>query len=98
MQPNFAATGRRRLNRIDTLRKRTKGRCGYCGVRLEKSEMTRDHIIPRAKGGETKSWNLMCCCQPCNERKADHDLEVFRGMIGGGEFWFEECDREASDV
>ena len=84
----------KRMSRTDTLRKRTRGRCGYCSVRLEKGEMTRDHIVPRCKGGETKTENLMCCCRRCNQAKGHLDLEDFRELhFGGQEFYFELCDR-----
>lgn len=79
-----------RMNRTDRLRKRTRGRRGYCGCDLPVSDMTRDHVIPRAHGGETKEANLLACCKGCNQRKADMDVEDFRDLyFGGGVFWVE---------
>jgi hypothetical protein len=31
--------------------------------------MTKDHIIPRARGGVDKMWNYQVMCQKCNGRK-----------------------------
>jgi len=42
--------------------------CQYCGAR---EELTFDHVIPRAKGGNTTWENVVAACSPCNLRKAD---------------------------
>lgn len=36
--------------------------------------MTKDHIIPRSKGGADKLENLQTMCRPCNGKKQNHDL------------------------
>ena len=80
----------RKMSRKDALWMRTNGRCGYCAVEISKDETTRDHIVPRAKGGATTDNNLMCCCVECNQRKGDLDVEDFRDLyFAGGAFWFE---------
>ncbi len=33
--------------------------------------MTKDHIIPKSKGGKDHLSNLQTMCSPCNEAKAD---------------------------
>lgn len=33
--------------------------------------MTRDHVIPRSKGGPNRMHNCQTMCAPCNRRKAD---------------------------
>lgn len=82
-----------RVSRAEALKRRTHGSCGYCGRTLRQGEMTRDHVVPRARGGETKTSNLLCCCRECNQLKADLDLEAFRArFFGGAIFWFELCD------
>lgn len=46
--------------------------CCYCG---SSNGYTIDHIIPQSKGG-TSTWkNLVACCEECNSKKANHDLE-----------------------
>ena len=39
--------------------------CHYCGA----AGTTRDHIVPRARGGTGWPWNLVDACVPCNSRK-----------------------------
>lgn len=79
-----------RKSRSQILQERSDGACGYCGKILDKSTTTRDHIIPRARGGRTQTDNLMLCCITCNNQKRDLDLEDFRAeRFNGSAFWFE---------
>jgi 5-methylcytosine-specific restriction endonuclease McrA len=51
--------------------KRDRFCCQYCGVQPGSTELTIDHVIPRAQGG-TSSWtNCVLACIRCNARKAD---------------------------
>jgi 5-methylcytosine-specific restriction endonuclease McrA len=52
-------------------------RCQYCDSR---SELTVDHVIPRAKGGGSTWDNVVACCAPCNRRKGDM-LPHVAGML-----------------
>ena len=45
---------------------RDRFRCVYCG---SGKELTFDHVIPRAHGGETTWENVVAACSPCNLRK-----------------------------
>ena len=60
-----------------------KTRCYYCGDRLHKRNWTRDHVIPRSKGGEDCFENIVEACAPCNVMKADLDVEEFRIVLFG---------------
>jgi hypothetical protein len=42
--------------------------CHYCERR---QATTKDHIVPKAKGGQNANWNYVPACQPCNNKKAD---------------------------
>lgn len=42
-------------------------RCAYCGK--DKEKLTIDHIIPKARGGETTFENCVSSCKPCNNKK-----------------------------
>lgn len=50
---------------------RDRFRCMYCGKKFPASELTKDHVIPRAQGGETSWENIVCCCVRCNDKKRD---------------------------
>ena len=69
---------------------RTGGRCGYCGGKTKVENRTRDHIVPKVKGGPTKDDNLIACCLQCNQNKADFDVEDFRRFYFGGDCFYIE--------
>lgn len=48
---------------------RDKYTCQYCGGIFTPSELTMDHIIPKAKGGLVRWDNVVACCKKCNNRK-----------------------------
>ena len=48
---------------------RDKFSCQYCAVRLPASDLTFDHVIPRARGGRTNWFNVVAACSRCNLRK-----------------------------
>lgn len=50
---------------------RDKYTCQYCGVKLQSSEITIDHITPKARGGQTTWENCVVACVGCNHKKAD---------------------------
>jgi len=43
--------------------------CQYCGEKGK--ELTLDHVVPKSMGGKTNWTNIVSCCKPCNEFKAD---------------------------
>ena len=43
--------------------------CVYCG-RVAKN-LTKDHVVPKSKGGATGASNIVLACKPCNQVKAD---------------------------
>lgn len=45
--------------------------CTYCGSR---ADVTVDHIVPLAAGGEHMPENLAAACRPCNASKKDRGL------------------------
>lgn len=45
--------------------------CQYCGSR---HELTFDHLVPRARGGETRWDNVVTACSPCNLTKGSKSL------------------------
>ena len=60
--------------------KRDKSRCQYCNEKLTASQITIDHVLPKAQGGVTSFTNCVVCCHYCNNKKADRTPEQ-SGMI-----------------
>lgn len=50
---------------------RDRGACQYCGAVLAGKELTLDHVMPRARGGNSVWENLVACCFPCNNHKGN---------------------------
>lgn len=44
-------------------------KCQYCGTLLDRRSITIDHIVPRARGGETCWKNCVVSCKRCNTAK-----------------------------
>ena len=53
--------------------------CFYCG---EAKPLTRDHIIPLARGGTDDITNLVPACRSCNSRKHIQTAQEFHARIG----------------
>ena len=55
----------------DAVQRRTDGRCEYCVLRQEHSELTHhaEHIIAKQHGGSEELDNLALACHLCNLRK-----------------------------
>lgn len=49
--------------------------CMYDGNQHPVQNLTRDHIIPRSKGGKDTWTNVATCCRKCNNEKADKTPE-----------------------
>lgn len=54
---------------------RDRYECQYCGKRPPLSELTYDHVVPRALGGPTDWTNIVTCCIACNRHKGGKLLE-----------------------
>lgn len=48
---------------------KAEGRCQLCGCKITYDEMSLDHIVPLAMGGEDSLENLQATCEPCNSHK-----------------------------
>ena len=51
--------------------KRDRYTCQYCGRQPGSDELTIDHVVPRAQGGQSNWENCVLACIDCNARKAD---------------------------
>ena len=51
-----------------------EGKCAGCGYPLPKRYLTKDRIVPGAKGGQYTEENIQLLCQPCNSTKGKNDM------------------------
>lgn len=61
--------------------KRDRDTCAYCGELFSSAQLTRDHVVPRSKGGPNTWMNCVSACRGCNEAKADKSVHDFRPLI-----------------
>lgn len=52
--------------------------CWICGSRIAKGKLTRDHVIPRSKGGSDHSDNLRPAHKSCNQERGNDDAPATR--------------------
>lgn len=53
--------------------------CAYCARHFKNDDdLSRDHVVPRSRGGADRWTNVVTACMPCNHRKDNHML----GEIG----------------
>jgi len=71
-----------RLNR-HTVLARDGHRCQYCGRRMQPSQLSMDHVIPRSRGGRTTWDNVVCACLACNVKKGGRTpKEAHMSLVG----------------
>lgn len=51
--------------------RRDNFRCGYCGKEFHPKNLSRDHIIPKSRGGKDTWLNVVASCRDCNCEKDD---------------------------
>lgn len=52
--------------------RRTELKCVYCGSR---ADLTRDHVVPKSRGGSDDPSNIVVACRTCNCSKGDRTPE-----------------------
>lgn len=58
-----------------TLFRRDHNICAYCGGEFRSSDLTRDHVTPKAQGGRDIWMNVVAACEICNRKKDDRTPE-----------------------
>lgn len=43
--------------------------CGFCGNQFSHDKLTRDHIMPKSRGGADSWMNTVTACTKCNHKK-----------------------------
>ena len=57
--------------------------CCYCETPLTAANYSREHLIPRVKGGPNSRRNLRPCCVDCNQEKGNMYLNEYIGFLLG---------------
>lgn len=63
------------------------GKCFYCAIDMSLNDYsglhapTRDHLLPKSKGGKLDEYNTVCACWKCNQEKGDMPAAVFMGIL-----------------
>lgn len=52
--------------------------CPYCLKPTKPRDMTRDHVIPKSRGGKLTDDNIIMVCKRCNNEKGALTLEEYR--------------------
>ena len=55
--------------------KRDSYTCQYCGQQPGANDLTIDHVVPRAQGGQSSWTNCVLACFKCNSKKANQTPE-----------------------
>jgi hypothetical protein len=61
--------------------RRDRHLCAYCGETFSPKDLTRDHIVPRSKGGADVWTNCVTACLDCNQKKGARRVEDFRPLL-----------------
>jgi 5-methylcytosine-specific restriction endonuclease McrA len=72
----FAAVGSHTLSQWLSRVRLYGWRCTYCGKRLTKKTLTKDHRIPLSRGGSDYASNLVPACGRCNTSKGNRKKPV----------------------
>ncbi len=83
LHPIIAVSGAAKVNLFDAvptltnakLAVRDRSICVYCSKHCKAGELTREHIIPRMKGGRDDWLNCAVACKTCNGMKGSKSLE-----------------------
>lgn len=55
--------------------RRDRNTCLYCGHTFSDWDLTRDHVVPKSRGGSDLWDNVVSACKRCNHRKGDRLLD-----------------------
>lgn len=61
--------------------KRDRYICCYCGGRFAYTDLSRDHVLARSRGGADTFENCVSACKLCNQAKGSRLVEQFRPLL-----------------
>ena len=74
--------------------------CLYCGQHFARCDLSRDHVMPRSRGGPDVWENCVTACKRCNHHKNDRTPEEANMKVLAIPFapnlyeWFYLCNRK----
>jgi 5-methylcytosine-specific restriction endonuclease McrA len=66
---------------MDVLYSNFHGCCFWCKAKIARRDATRDHVIPKSKGGADSIDNFVLSCQSCNNARGDMDAEEWLRLV-----------------
>jgi len=55
--------------------------CVCCGHEFDRKALTRDHVVPKSKGGTWRIYNIQPLCKKCNGLKGDKTIDYRESKI-----------------
>ena len=62
---------------VDELISRDGSACVWCGRELWRRDLTREHVVPRSRGGHMTAENAVVACRPCNKRRGSRPVDAY---------------------
>jgi 5-methylcytosine-specific restriction endonuclease McrA len=62
---------------VEELIERDGGACVWCGRELWRRDLTREHLVPRSRGGHLTAENAVVACRPCNRRRGSRPVDAY---------------------
>jgi 5-methylcytosine-specific restriction endonuclease McrA len=62
---------------VDELIERDGGACVWCGRELWRRDLTREHVVPRSRGGTLTAENAVVACRRCNKRRGSKPVDAY---------------------
>jgi len=70
---------------VEDLIERDGATCVWCGRELWRRDLTREHVVPRSRGGHMTEENALVACRPCNRRRGSRPVDAYvRELLGEG--------------
>jgi 5-methylcytosine-specific restriction endonuclease McrA len=51
--------------------------CVWCGRALWRRDLTREHVVPRSRGGHMTAENAVVACRACNKRRGSRPVDAY---------------------
>ena len=62
---------------VDELIARDGPACVWCGRELWRRDLTREHVVPRSRGGHMTLENAVVACRRCNRRRGSKPVDAY---------------------